>query len=383
MNMNTKKDTKRGKAASHNKKEGVSKDSILINTFLNIPDKGILITDEDGNTEYINSYFEKTCGYNIEEIKGSKPGIFLQGPKTEASSRIAMRKAIKRKQSCNLELINYKKNGEEYLANLKIAPFVTEENQLKFVGIHEIIEDNNKKHQTDNLIRKKENLSVQEEDLSLYKNIHKALNEADITVITDYKGNITYVNNKFCDTSGYSKEEIIGQTHSILYSGYHDKEFYEEMWKTITSGKVWKCVLKNKTKSGEYYWANTVITPFYNPEGKIHQFISISTDITEQIKARELLKNQNEMLREYAFINSHHIRAPLSNILGIIEMLKQDKKLNEYDFVYDLESTAGELDTIIKLLNNIIQGNQAKLDYFSDNNKKPSQIENIWLIDDD
>jgi PAS domain S-box-containing protein len=130
-------------------------------------------------------------------------------------------------------------------------------------------------------------------DVSDYKN---ALDETTIIAITDQKGIIKKVNTNFCIISKYGENELIGQDHRILNSGYHTKEFIRELWKIIAKGKVWKGELKNKAKDGTFYWVDTTIIPFLNEQGKPYQYLAIRIDITQRKEAEEQLKIANKKL---------------------------------------------------------------------------------------
>jgi PAS domain S-box-containing protein len=109
-----------------------------------------------------------------------------------------------------------------------------------------------------------------------------ALDSTAIVVITDVDGVISYVNDKFCQTSKYSREELIGQNLRIVSSGYHPREFWEEMWGCISKGEVWKREVKNKAKDGSVNWTYSTVIPFLDNKQRPNKFMTISVDITEK-----------------------------------------------------------------------------------------------------
>jgi PAS domain S-box-containing protein len=125
-----------------------------------------------------------------------------------------------------------------------------------------------------------------------------ALDQHAIVSITDPAGNIVFANDKFCAISGYTRDELIGKNHRIVNSGLHPLEFFQNMWATITSGRVWAGEIRNQRKDGSFYWTSATIVPFLDDDGRPEQFISIRTDITVREAAMTRLQEQLHFTQE-------------------------------------------------------------------------------------
>ena len=147
------------------------------------------------------------------------------------------------------------------------------------------------------------------------RDIRYALDQSSIVAITDAAGIIRFANDKFCEISKYSRDELLGKTHRVINSGVHPPEFFVELWKTISGGQVWRGEICNRAKDGSLYWVATFIVPFLDAHGRPRQYVAIRTDITERKRAEEGARKAIEAREEFLAIVSHDLKNPLTAIV--------------------------------------------------------------------
>ncbi|MEC7277401.1 MAG: PAS domain-containing protein [Bdellovibrionota bacterium] len=152
---------------------------------------------------------------------------------------------------------------------------------------------------------KQKTIEIDESELKILNEFKDCLEASAIVTKTDVKGRIHYVNDLFCEISGYSREELIGSDHRIVCSGHHSKEFFKEMWKTILTGKVWSGEICNRAKDGSLYWVDTKIHPLFGHQGKLEGFLAFRTLISEKkVYEQEILKKNRELEASLSFLKN-------------------------------------------------------------------------------
>jgi PAS domain S-box-containing protein len=260
----------------------------VFESIFNSSNDAILCKTLDGKIISWNPAAKRIFGYDAEEIINKNITLLipnhLRNEETTILEKISKGEYIK-----HYETERIRKDGASIFVSLTISPL--KDTLGNIIGASKIIQDITDKKKTELTLR---NSTKEVSDYKL------ALDQAAIVAITDHKGIIQHVNDNFCTISKYSREELIGQDHRIINSGFHSKEFIKSIWTTIASGKIWKGELKNKAKDGTIYWVDTTIVPFLNDLGKPYQYLAIRSDITDRKLTEEKLKRSEEKFR-YTF----------------------------------------------------------------------------------
>lgn len=242
-------------------------------------------TDARGIITDVNENFELISGYSKDELCGRTHSIINSGYHPRAFW-VDMWKMISSGKIWRSEVKNRRKNGSYYWVDTFIIPFKDPDGQVvEYLSIR-----------NDITLRK----SQEEEIIMLNHSLidfQNAISGSSIVSRADLKGMIIYVNKNFVNISGYSEQELLGENHKMINSGYHPKSFWTSMWKTIASGKTWRAEVKNQAKNGTFYWVDTFIYPLKDNDNRIVEYLSIRNDITQRKLQEQQLVDKEQELR--------------------------------------------------------------------------------------
>ncbi|ACK69536.1 diguanylate cyclase/phosphodiesterase with PAS/PAC sensor(s) [Gloeothece citriformis PCC 7424] len=246
-----------------------------------IEDYGIFMLDGQGRIISWNLGAERIQGYQSTEIIGRHYSIFFTTTDTSAKVPEKILQTALKQGRFKGEGWRRRKDGSLFWASIVLSPVFAQNRQLK--GFAKITRDISERKQAE---VQKNKLLKDLTDLKL------ALDQSAIVAVTNSQGIITAVNDQFCQISGYSKEELIGKTHRIINSGYHSKKFFQQLWATISQGKIWRGEICNRSKTGQFYWVATTIVPFLNQNNQPFQYFAIRFDITQRKLAEKRLRHE-------------------------------------------------------------------------------------------
>lgn len=298
----------------------------------------IVITDTEGNIEYINAKFTEITGYTLDEAMNQNPRM-LQSGYTSKEQYDELWHTLTSGNEYYGEIQNRRKNGELYWESVQISPIRDESGKIvNYMAIKEDI-----------TTRKKTDLEIQKLSVAIEQN------PASV-IITDIHGIIEYVNKKFLSISGYTKDELIGKVVRILKAGHTPEETYVEIWNNLFAGNEWRGEHQNRTKNREKYWESVLISPIKNQEGKIINYIILSEDISDRkkmekdlIKAKEKAEESDRLKSAFLANMSHEIRTPLNSILGFSDLLTEPELDSEsrQEYATLINNSGSNLLTII------------------------------------
>jgi PAS domain S-box-containing protein len=305
---------------------------------------GILIADKDSTYLDVNGSMCRMLGYTRDEVIGmhasnivAESELLHIGPALDSLNATSVHEREWRFE---------RKDRSQFDANVLVTK-MPGGNLLAMV--HDITERKRADKRTADTLRE-------------LNHVKGALDEHAIIAITDARGTITYVNDKFCSISQYPREELLGRDHRIINSGCHPKAFIRDLWQTIKAGRVWHGEIQNRAKDGSLYWVDTTIVPYLGDGGELVQFIAIRADITEHKRVLDVLQQKNAELEaasrlksEFLANMSHELRTPLNAIIGFSEVLGDglvgELTPQQRGFIGDIFSSGNHL---LALINDIL-----------------------------
>ncbi len=244
-------------------------------TFFNISRDMICIANVDGFFKKINSSFTRVLGYEDQELL-AKPFVEFVHPDDVVETLQEVEKLKNGGFSVNFDN-RYRHIDGSYRVISWSASSNVDTGSIYAVG-RDVTDDRNAR--------------------SKLQQLERALKSETIVAVTDAQGVITEANDKFCEISGYSRSELVGSTHNVVNSGHHSEGFFQQLWATISSGKVWSGKIVNRRKSGDAYIVNTIIIPIMNSQGEILNYLAVRFDISEHVQIKKELEKTLDILNE-------------------------------------------------------------------------------------
>jgi PAS domain S-box-containing protein len=297
----------------------------LLEQYKQIVDKGSIVskTDPSGLITYANEEFCNISGYEIEELIGQSHNI-VRHPDNDKNLYEYIWYTIKElKQQWSGEIKNKKKDGSPYWVKATIAPILDQNGDIiEYIALRtDVTEQETIKHYFEEQfeISNKQFHSA----FRMSKAYENAINQSNTVSRTDTNGVITFVNEKFCETSGYKKEELIGKNHSITRHPDTPDSLFKDLWKTIKAGHIWKGLIHNLKKDGSEYCVDSTIVPIFNDENEIIEYMSVRHDVTEIFDLhKEIEDTQREVIYKMGEIGETRSKETGNHVKRVAEYSK-------------------------------------------------------------
>ncbi|MCC9166864.1 PAS domain S-box protein [Pontibacter harenae] len=279
---------------------------------------GVILMDATGAVLWINDAFTRIFGYELSDVIGKRPGIFLNGEETDDITKDYIREQFSANSSFDCEIAQYSKSGKRYWIRMQVQPIFNNNGELEqYFAL-----------QTD-ITRQKE----EEQQLRLLEsgimNANDSIIIAEPVELKDGRRlKIVYANAAFTKMTGYSADEVLGHSPRMLVGPESDEAEVVKLAKALEDFKPCELELILYKKSGEPFWSNFSALPIPDKSGVFTHWIVVQRDTSERKKyevERELmiqdLIQSNADLKQFSYITSHNLRSPLSNLLGIVKLL--------------------------------------------------------------
>ncbi len=248
-------------------------------TLFNISRDMICIASTDGYFKKVNLSFSRVLGYEEKELL-EKPFYEFIHPEDIENTLREVEKLKEGNFAVNFENRYRHRDGSYRVLSWSSSP--NKEKDFLYAIARDVTEERN----TSNKLLQ----------------LEKALRSETIVAVTDVDGVIVEANDRFCEISGYAREELIGRTHKVVNSGRHSDEFFSELWRTISSGKVWSGQIINRRKNGEDYIVHTIIIPIIDSQGTMLNYMAVRFDISEHAQIKSELEKTLDILNETSAI---------------------------------------------------------------------------------
>ncbi len=298
---------------------------------------GVIIIDEQGVIRLCNQATEKIFGYLPAEIIGQPADCLLLPP--NAKPRLSLRMLNRHTRQTRI-MSGRRKDGTTFPMELSANTLDLGDGPCFVVSIRDITA----------------RYRAQAEIRSLSEAVRQS---PVVVVVTDALGNITYASPRFFALTGYTSEEVLGKNTRLFKSGLHKPIFYQELWETISKGKVWRGIFQNRKKNGEIYFEQASISSVRNLEGKIAYYIAVKEDITSAQKqqtelalAKERAERANQAKGQFLANISHEIRTPLNAIIGFSHLaLDTDLTHAQRDYLQRIDQAS---QALLKMVNDVL-----------------------------
>ncbi|HEX5851178.1 MAG TPA: PAS domain S-box protein [Rubrobacter sp.] len=300
----------------------------------------ILSKTLDGTITSWNGGAERLYGYRAEEVIGESVTILVP-PELPREIPEILEKIGRGQKIEHFDTVRVTRDGRRFNVSLSVSPLQDEAGNI--VGASAIARD---------LTERKRMEGDLQRTLKELADMKFALDESAIVAITNQRGEITYANEKFCEVSGYTRDELIGHDHRIINSGYHPKEFVSELWRTIARGRVWRGELRNRAKDGSIYWVDTTIVPFLDDRGKPYQYVAIRYETTERKRAEQELREAREAERDRISRELHDV--VLQDLTYALQSVRLSKKSEVGNDESRLEEAAAAMTRAVRGLRSAV-----------------------------